>query len=139
MRKSGKSVKEIAKETGLSISQVDNIVRGGNKPGKSRVKKADNSKINQIIENRRAARKASESITFTPSAPPSGPALTPEPPTYKKILEDYDSGKSVTEIAKEQGSKPGDILKTLVKHRLPDADGRFTIPKKKKKSNTNER
>jgi Mor family transcriptional regulator len=141
MRKSGKSVKEIAKETGLSISQVDNIVRGGYKPkpGKSRVKKADNSKINQIIENRRAARKASESITFIPSVSPSGPALTPEPPTYKKILEDYDSGKSVTEIAKEQGSKPGDILKTLVKHRLPDADGRFTIPKKKKKSNTNER
>jgi hypothetical protein len=65
---------------------------------------------------------------------PTSPIFIPNgiPSSDKKLLQDYDSGKSVTEIAREQGSKPGDILKTLVEYRLADSSGRFTRPRKKK-------
>lgn len=50
-----------------------------------------------------------------------------------EVLQAYDSGKSVIEIAKERNSRPGEILETLVKYRLPDEDGRMTIARPSKK------
>jgi len=51
------------------------------------------------------------------------------PKDDQELLDMYDAGKTVVELAKERNSKPGEVLKTLVKYRLPDEDGRMTIPR----------
>jgi transposase-like protein len=56
MYESGKTSKQIAKAMGLSRNQV-NVILKGDKP---RVKKADNTRLLQILEDRKAARKALE-------------------------------------------------------------------------------
>jgi len=68
-------------------------------------------------------------VVATPK--PTPPIFIPEgiPESSRRILQDYDAGKTVLELAKERNMKTGDILQTLVKYRLPDKSGRMTIPR----------
>lgn len=111
---------------------------------KPKLKKFDDDRISQIIEERRALREAfdaerqasrapqpkTQTSSVAQEEPTSLPSILEEiPELYRNLFQDYDSGKSVVEIAKERDTKPGEILKTLVKYRLPDKDGRMTIPR----------
>ena len=152
----GMSMDEIAKSIGVTRSAVTSALHKERKRGlltdeqRSGVSKpADIPRNKKIVELYEAGSNFGEiaaelgltanivrHAVFT-----SGKLRTPEmmaelryiPAADAKILINYDSGKSVNEIAKERVSTSGDILKTLVKYRLPDSDGRFTIPKKKKR------
>jgi 8-oxo-dGTP pyrophosphatase MutT (NUDIX family)/DNA-binding NarL/FixJ family response regulator len=63
MHESGMAPKQIARAVGLSTNQVY-VILNSEKPKKKTVKKADSSRLLQILEDRRAVRKASESIIF---------------------------------------------------------------------------
>lgn len=49
------------------------------------------------------------------------------------ILDMYDSGMRVNDIAQRLNITSGSVLKILAKNRLADESGRFTLPKKQKK------
>ena len=63
MHESGMTPTQIAEAVGLSTNMVY-VILNSEKPKKKTVKKADNSRLLQILEDRRAVRKASESIIF---------------------------------------------------------------------------
>lgn len=124
---SGSTLEEIVEASSLNHTTVRKVLKN-----------------NQRFFDRRKKNPRQAKPVVVPKEPKPKPVVVPKKPTSpifipngipgsdKKILQDYDSGKSVTEIARERGSKPGDILKTLVKYRLADSSGSFTRPRKKK-------
>lgn len=113
--KKGESTRAIAESEDTSEAAVGWAINQARKRG-------------EITEPRRAG------VPYSVSKPK--PKEIPKAPIKvegvdKEILDAYDSGTSINEIAKNKNVKREDVLKALVKYRLPDEDGKFSIPRKK--------
>ena len=107
--KNGDSIRQIAESEDVSEASINWTINQARKRG-------------EITEPRRST----PPFTRNKPSPKDAPASTIEASgADKEILDAYDAGKSVNSIAKEQNVRPGEILKTLSKYRLPGEDGRM--------------
>jgi DNA-binding NarL/FixJ family response regulator len=154
---SGSTLQEIVEASSLDHSTVRKVLKNNQRFFKKRKKKPSQTKpkakqpevrgwrleapVDIPPTSTRTVRAPKKKEPQQTQASKPKPAVVPKEPTSpifiptgipdsdKKLLQDYDSGKSVNEIAKERNTRPWEILETLVKYRLPGKDGSMTVPR----------
>lgn len=105
----GETIASLARRYGITTTGITHILRRANERGETVYPKNPKTKKPKPVVN-------------TPNEMDS------------QILDMYDSGVSVNQVARNLGITPGAVLATLVRNRLSDESGKFTIPRKNPKT-----